>query len=58
MKLIKSISGIRGIYNKSLTLENAAQFCQIFVQEQPNGQILLARDSRPHGKKLYNEIRF
>jgi len=56
MKLIKSISGIRGIYNKSLTLDNASQFCKIFSQEQPDGQILLARDSRPHGKKLYKEI--
>jgi len=56
MKLIKSISGIRGIYNKSLTLDNASEFCQIFSQEQPDGQIVLARDSRPHGKKLYNKI--
>ena len=56
MKLIKSISGIHGIYNKNLTLDNASQFCETYANQQPRGKILLSRDTRPHGKILYNKI--
>ena len=56
MELIKSISGIRGIYNKSLTTSIASNYAQIFSHIQNDGDILLARDSRPHGGILYNDI--
>ena len=56
MELIKSISGIRGIYNQSLTTSIASNYAQIFSHIQNDGDILLARDSRPHGEVLYNDI--
>ena len=56
MELIKSISGIRGIYNQSLTTSIASNYAQIFSHIQNDGDILLARDSRPHGGILYNDI--
>ena len=56
MELIKSISGIRGIFNKSLTIQNSTIFSEKFVKQQKNGPILLARDTRPHGKQIYDNI--
>jgi len=56
MELIKSISGIRGIYNQSLTTSIASNYAQIFSHIQNDGDILVARDSRPHGEILYNDI--
>ena len=56
MELIKSISGIRGIFNKSLSIENSIFFSKKFSLLQQNGPILLARDTRPHGKHIYNNI--
>ena len=57
MKLIKSISGIRGIYNQSLTKDFATYYAKSFSLIQPKGKILLARDTRPHGKILYDAIK-
>ena len=56
MELIKSISGIRGIFNKSLTIQNSTIFSKKFATQQKNGPILLARDTRPHGKQIYDNI--
>jgi|TARA_B110000263_G_scaffold229572_1_gene223439 phosphomannomutase len=56
MELIKSISGIRGIVNQTLNMTIVNTYSNIFTSMQPPGDILLARDSRPHGKKLYNSI--
>ena len=56
MELIKSISGIRGIVNKTLNKTTVNTYSNIFTSLQPTGDILLARDSRPHGKELYNSI--
>ena len=56
MELIKSISGIRGIFNKNLTIQNSTFFSKKFSQKQESGPILLARDTRPHGKQIYDNI--
>ena len=56
MELIKSISGIRGIVNQTLNKTTVNTYSNIFTSIQPVGDILLARDSRPHGKELYNSI--
>ena len=56
MELIKSISGIRGIVNQTLNKNIVNTYSNIFTSLQPAGDILLARDSRPHGKELYNSI--
>ena len=56
MELIKSISGIRGIVNQTLNKTTVNTYSNIFTSLQPIGDILLARDSRPHGKDLYSSI--
>ena len=56
MELIKSISGIRGIVNQTLNKTIVNTYSNIFTSIQPSGDILLARDSRPHGKELYDSI--
>ena len=56
MKLITSISGIRGIYGKTLTDKIASLYVHSFVDIQKDGKILLAQDTRPHGKNLYKSI--
>ena len=53
MKLITSISGIRGIYGKTLTNSIASSYVESFSVLQSSGRILLAQDSRPHGKEIY-----
>ena len=53
MKLITSISGIRGIYGKTLTKSIASSYIKSFAALQSSGKILLAQDSRPHGKEIY-----
>ena len=55
MKLITSISGIRGIYGKLLTKSIASRH-ESFSALQASGKILLAQDSRPHGKKFINQL--
>ena len=54
MKLITSISGIRGIYGKTLTDTIASNYVHSFSNIQSSGKILVAQDSRPHGKKIYD----
>ena len=56
MKLITSISGIRGIYGKTLTDTIASLYVHSFADIQKDGKILLAQDTRPHGKNLYKSI--
>jgi len=55
MKLIKSISGIRGIFNKNLNPSITNHYINVFSNLQKKGDILIARDSRPHGKIIYDE---
>ena len=54
MKLITSISGIRGIYGKTLTNNISSSYIQSFSNIQSSGKILLAQDPRPHGKDIYD----
>ena len=56
MNLIKSISGIRGIYNKNFDNKIASNYANYFSNIQKKGDILLARDTRPHGINIYNSI--
>ena len=52
MKLIKSISGIRGIVGETLTTSTVNYYTNIFTHIQTKGDILLARDSRYHGEDI------
>tara|TARA_Y100000996_G_scaffold109389_1_gene80831 strand:- start:1793 stop:3121 length:1329 start_codon:yes stop_codon:yes gene_type:complete len=56
MELIKSISGIRGIFGKTFNKGIANSYTNVFTHLQPSGDILLARDSRSHGEDLYDSI--
>ena len=51
MTLIKSISGVRGIINTSLSSDLIAKYVQAFSNISSNGKIILARDTRKSGKK-------
>ena len=52
MKLIRGISGIRGIVGQTLTELILSRHIQAFSAIQGAGPILVARDSRSHGKDL------
>jgi len=54
MKLIKSVSGIRGIYNKTLNLDEIAKYGYAFskIQKNKTTPILVARDSRQSGLEI------
>ena len=54
MKLIRGISGIRGIVGQTLTETILFRYIQAFSSIQGEGTILIARDSRSHGEKLLN----
>ena len=56
MELIKSISGIRGIVGTNLNKGIVNAYTNVFTHLQPQGDILLARDSRSHGEDLYDSI--
>ncbi len=57
MKLIRGISGIRGIVGETLTESQVYKHALAFSEHQPEGVILLARDSRPHGRYLLHAAR-
>jgi phosphomannomutase len=57
MELIRSISGIRGIVGKTLTGEDVGKYAQAFSLIQGGGSILLARDSRYHGRELLSHAK-
>ena len=54
MKLIKSISGIRGIYKKTLNPDHITKYGYAFSKIQKNHSlpILVARDSRQSGLEI------
>ena len=58
MELIKSVSGIRGIYNKSLHLNDISKYGYAFseLQKQSSLPILIARDSRQSGLKITTHL--
>ena len=55
-KLMTSVSGIRGIIGKTLTVENVMRFAQRFGIFCKKGKILVGRDSRTTGKMLFNAV--
>jgi len=58
MELIKSVSGIRGIYKKSLHLNDISKYGYAFseVQKKSSLPILIARDSRQSGLKITTHL--
>ena len=54
MKLIRGISGIRGIVGHTFTESILARHIQAFSAMQSDGPILVARDNRSHGANLIN----
>jgi len=58
MKLIKSVSGIRGIFNKTLFIDDviAHTFAFSEIQKHPKLPILIARDSRASGLEITESI--
>lgn len=55
-KLMKSVSGIRGIVGETLTVNNVMNFAQKFGTYCKKGKILIGRDSRTTGQMLFNAI--
>ena len=54
MKLIRGISGIRGIVGDNLTESTVSRHIHAFSELLGEGDILIARDSRSHGDLLLN----
>ena len=52
MKLIRKISGIRGIVGTTLNDKVVYNHSKAFSQIQSDGPILIARDTRSHGSHL------
>ena len=55
-KLMVSVSGIRGIYGKSLTPEIAMKYAAHFGIFSGHGKIIVGRDSRTTGPAMFNAI--
>tara|TARA_A100001011_G_scaffold359206_1_gene405548 strand:+ start:1191 stop:1724 length:534 start_codon:yes stop_codon:yes gene_type:complete len=53
MNLIRSISGIRGIVDKTIDTSTVKLYCNAFANIQNPGKIAIARDGRDPGKNLY-----
>jgi len=51
-----SISGVRGIYEKDLSLKNILEFCNNFSTLIESGECVIARDTRPTGKIILDNI--
>ncbi|MEW4451942.1 phosphoglucosamine mutase [Bremerella sp. JC817] len=49
---IISVSGLRGILGLSLSPETISRYVAAFVEQLPDGSILLARDGRPSGHAI------
>jgi len=54
--LIASLSGIRGILNVDLTLEDAARLAGNFVRTAGSNEILIARDTRSTGPAISKAV--
>ena len=52
MELIRRISGIRGIVDETLNNKVVYNHSKAFSTLQPQGPILIARDSRSHGNRF------
>ena len=53
MNLIRSISGIRGVVNKTIDASTVKLYCNAFSAIQELGGFAIARDGRNPGKDLY-----
>ena len=53
---IITVSGLRGIVGETLTPEVAARYAMAFAAEAADGEILVARDSRPSGEMLASAV--
>ena len=58
MTLIRGISGIRGIVNDGIDGNVIASHMKAFSKIQPDGAILVARDSRSHGAEFIDTACF
>jgi phosphomannomutase len=54
--LISSLSGIRGILNVDLTLEDVAHFTRNFARSTGSNEILIARDTRSTGPAISRAV--
>tara|TARA_B100000131_G_C18111099_1_gene609637 strand:+ start:1051 stop:2412 length:1362 start_codon:yes stop_codon:yes gene_type:complete len=57
MKLIRSISGIRGIIGTNFNEKIAAEYAKSFSSIQPEGPILIGRDTRNQGTEILTAIK-
>ena len=57
MKLIRSISGIRGIIGTNFNDKIAAEYAKSFSSIQGDGPILIGRDTRNQGLEISNAIK-
>ncbi len=55
-KLMKSVSGIRGIVGDSLTVELVLSFAKRFGVFSGRGKVVVGRDSRTTGKMMLNAV--
>ncbi len=51
-KVKKSISGIRGIFGKDLTIEDISKFCNNFCSLIKSKRCVIGQDTRPSGQKI------
>ncbi len=51
-----SISGVRGIYGKDLSLKNVLEFCNNFSTLIESGKCVVGRDTRPTGKIILDNV--
>jgi phosphomannomutase len=51
-----SISGVRGIYGKDLSPKNILEFCSNFSTLIESGECVIARDTRPTGKIILDNV--
>jgi len=54
---IISVSGLRGILGQSLTPEIVSGYVAAFVEQLPEGRVLVARDGRPSGAAFADVVR-
>jgi len=50
--LIQNISGVRGLIGTHLTPRKASRYAEAVHSLQPNGVIIVGRDSRPSGHEI------
>ena len=51
-----SISGIRGVYGQDLSAKNVFDFCSSFSSLIKSGKCVIARDTRPTGTMILNNV--